>query len=234
MIEFLWITQAILFLFYTERYLRENDNWDKIYKYLGQGAIFFVNWRADADIIREIKVVPELFQKLAGVSFLLILILIIIGINSHIIIYPLLITIGISFLVLFSFKWVFNHSETIKEFKPMAYFYGAIGIIILFTIFQNNLYPSEIMMLAQNANIILPTQSEVAINFIFAFLLVLLSYYLFMWLFALAIPTSILIILFTTTKVSKILKNNFDKKSINGFIGIVQLLIFYGFYRVPQ
>lgn len=178
------------------------------------------------------KVVPELFQKSAGISFLLIIFFILIGIKSHTILHPLIVIIGISLIVLFSFKWVFNHKDTIKEFKPMAYLYGFVGIIILFGIFQNNLYPSEIMILAKNANITLPTQSEVAINFIFTFFLILLSYYLFMWLFALAIPISILILLFTTTKVSQVIKDKFNKKSINGFIGIIQLVVFYGFYSI--
>ena len=228
--ELLWISQAVIILFTTEKYLRENKNWNKIYTYLEQGTVFFLNWRADADIIYEMKMIPELFKKLSLISFALILLSVSIGAGG-IIIY-LMYFIGISIIIIFSFNWVFNHRDTIKEFKSVAYLFGFIGAIILISIFYNNFYPTEIITLANNSNVVLPDKYELALSFLFMFILILLSYYVFMWIVTLAIPISILVILFSTTKTSKILKTKFNKKSVNGFIGILQLLVLYGFYKI--
>lgn len=226
--EFLYISQAFIILFTTEKYLRENEKWNKIYEYLEQGTMSFLNWRANANIMHEMKMIPDLFGKLGAVSLLLIVLFILIGFNNIIIFFVYF--IGISILVNFSFNWVFNHSDTIKEFKPMVYLYGFIGLIILINIFYNNFYPTEIITLARNSNVTLPNQYEVAIYFIFAFSLVLLSYYVFIWFISLSIPISILIVLFITSKISILIKNKFNKKSIIGFIGIWQFLVVYGFY----
>jgi hypothetical protein len=228
--ELLYISQALIILFTTEKYLRENEKWNKIYEYLEQGTMSFLNWRANANIMHEMKIIPDLFGKLGAVSFLLILLFISIGFNDIVMFFVYF--IGISILVIFSFNWVFKHSDTIKEFKPIAYLYGFIGLIILINIFYNNLYPAEIITLATSANVTLPNQYEVAIYFIFIFSLVLLSYYVFTWFIALAIPISILFVLFITSKTSILIKNKYNKKSIIGFIGIWQLLVVYGFYSI--
>jgi len=227
--SFLWTTQAILFLFYTEEYLRKNDSWNKVYQYLGQGWKFFLSWRSDANIIEEMNIIIIIFRRLAQSSLFLLSIM---GITFFSI--PLIIVFLISLMTLFSFNFVFNHKNTIKEFKPIAYIYGFIGIILLYGIINNDFYSSEIISLAQDANIVLPTQAEILIQVTITFILIFCSFYIFMWLISLFIPMLILIPLFITTKISILIENRFNKKTVNGIIGLIQFIIFYLFYRVSN
>ena len=71
----LWITQAMLFIFFTEEILKKNKVWYTIISHFKNGVDIFLNWRSQADILEEFKIIPILFKKIGGYSFVLLIIL---------------------------------------------------------------------------------------------------------------------------------------------------------------
>lgn len=229
--EILYIVQVLIILFTLEQYLRQNKKWDIIFEYLEKGFKAFIDWRYDANIIEEMKIIPNLFRKLTFISFICIFLTILFNINNIIILQAFFIVIMLSITAIFSFNWVFNHRETIKEFKPILYIYGFLGLIILVNIFVSEIYPSDLISIANQYNLTIPTKYEIVINFLFYFSLAILSFYVFMWIFTLIFPISILIILFTTSKLSRYIRLKLNKQSFIGLIGVLQIVVLFGLYK---
>ncbi len=229
--EIIYITQAFIVLFTLEQYLRQNKKWDIIFNYLEKSFKAFIDWRYDANIIEEMKIIPNLFTKLMLISFICIFLTILLKINNIILLQIFLNVIMLSITVIFSFNWVFKHRETIKEFKPILYIYGFFGLIILIYIFTSEIYPSDIIVIANQYNLTIPTKYEIAISFLFYFILAILSFYVFMWLFTLIFPISILIILFTTSKLSRYIRLKLNKQSFIGLMGVLQIVVFFCLYK---
>lgn len=229
--EILYTLQGLIILFSLEQYLRQNKKWDIVFEYLETGFKAFLNWRSDANIIEEMKVIPDLFAKLAFIALACIFLTMWLKIDNIAALQAFLGVIMLSITTIFSFNWVFKHRETIKEFKPVMYTYGLLGLIILVNIFVSEIYPSDLISIANQYNLTIPTKYEIAISFLFYFSLAILSFYVFMWLFALIFPISILIILFTTSKISRYIKLKLNKQSFIGLIGILQIVVLIGLYK---
>ena len=229
--EVLFILQGIVGLFLAEQYLRQNKKWGIIFDYLETGAKAFLDWRSDANIAEEMKVVPNLFAKLAFIALACIFLTVWLKINNTEILQALLAVIMFCITAIFSFNWVFKHRETIREFRPVMYFYGLFGLIIIVNIFISEIYPSDLIAIANQYNVVIPTKYEIAVSFIFYFSLAILSFYIFMWLFALIFPVSIMILLFTTSKISRYIKVKLNKQSFIGLIGVLQVIVFIGVYK---
>lgn len=229
--EILYTLQGLIILFSLEQYLRQNKKWDIVFEYLETGFKAFLNWRSDANIIEEMKVIPDLFAKLAFIALACIFLTMWLKIDNIAVLQAFLGVIMLSITTIFSFNWVFKHRETIKEFKPVMYTYGLLGLIILVNIFVSEIYPSDLISIANQYNLTIPTKYEIAISFLFYFSLAILSFYVFMWLFALIFPISILIILFTTSKISRYIKLKLNKQSFIGLIGILQIVVLIGLYK---
>lgn len=229
--EILYTLQGLIILFSLEQYLRQNKKWDIVFEYLETGFKAFLNWRSDANIIEEMKVIPDLFAKLAFIALACIFLTMWLKIDNIAVLQAFLGVIMLSITTIFSFNWVFKHRETIKEFKPVMYTYGLLGLIILVNIFVSEIYPSDLISIANQYNLTIPTKYEIAISFLFYFSLAILSFYVFMWLFALIFPISILIILFTTSKISRYIKLKLNKQSFIGLIGILQIVALIGLYK---
>lgn len=226
--ELLWITQGIIVLFISEQYLRQNDKWDMVFKYLEKGSIAFINWRSDADIIHEMRIIPNLFSKIALLTLLMWFIVVSLKINNEIIMKFIMALLIMSIAVVFSFRWVFNHKETIKEFKPIMYVYG---LIILVGIGLVGIFPHEFFMYYRDHNIQLPKYYEMALIFGLYLLVMFLSFYVFMWCVTLIFPISILLLLFSTSKISIFIRKKLNKKSLVGLVGIFQFIVLYGMYK---
>ena len=127
----LWILQGIVFLFISEQFLRKNKNWDMVFLYLEKGAGSFLTWRANANITKEMQIIPDLFSKIGLTAFFIMFLLPIFKINHLFLVHSLLIIIALSLTIVFSFNWVFKHKETIKEFKPVMYIYGLFALVIV-------------------------------------------------------------------------------------------------------
>lgn len=229
--EILYTLQGLVILFSLEQYLRQNKKWDIVFEYLETGLKAFINWRSDANIIEEMKVIPDLFSKLAFLALACIFLTMWLKIDNIAVLQALLGIIMLSITTIFSFNWVFKHRETIKEFKPVMYIYGLVGLIILVNIFISEIYPSDLISIANQYNLTIPTKYEIAISFLFYFSLAILSFYVFMWIFALIFPISILIILFTTSKLSRYIRLKLNKQSFIGLIGVLQIVVLFGLYK---
>lgn len=161
---------------------------------------------------------------------IIIFVLLFLKVNNHNLLILLISIFSFCLATTVSFKWVLKHAETIKELKPIAYFYGLLLIIILVNIFTNSIYPDSIIEISAQNNIVLPTQIEMAVTITYYFALMLLGYYLMTWVVALIIPSSVLLILYTTSKISRYINKYINKSIMIGFMSILQLLVFYGFY----
>ena len=181
MIEFLWIAQIILFLFFQEEVLRKNDSWNLIFKHFESGLDLFFQWRSRANIIEEFKLIPNFFSKIGFLSFILMFVLFFFKINNQFILVFLLYIILFCIITVFSFNWVFKHKDTVKELKPIVYFYGFVLIIIAINIYINPIYPDSLLEVSKNYNVLLPNKLELLISAIFSFFIILLGYYLVTW-----------------------------------------------------
>lgn len=229
--ELLYTLQGLIILFSLEQYLRQNKKWDTVFEYLETGFKAFLNWRSDANIIEEMKVIPDLFAKLGFIALICIFLTMWLKIDNIAVLQAFLGVIMLSITTIFSFNWVFKHRETIKEFKPVMYIYGLLGLIILVNIFVSEIYPSDLISIANQYNLTISTKYEIAISFLFYFSLAILSFYVFMWIFALIFPISILIILFTTSKLSRHIRLKLNKQSFVGLIGVLQIVVLFGLYK---
>lgn len=103
-----------------------------------------------------------------------------------------------------------------------------VGVLCYDTYFPE--YPDDNVK-AKQYNLTIPTKYEIAISFLFYFSLAILSFYVFMWIFALIFPISILIILFTTSKLSRYIRLKLNKQSFIGLIGVLQIVVLFGLYK---
>lgn len=222
--------QAVLFIFFSEEVLRKNDSWNLIFKHFETSLDLFFKWRSRANIKEEFRLIPNFFSKIGALSFILMFVIFFFKIENQFIFAFLLSIILFSIVTVFSFNWVFKHKDALKELKPIVYFYGFVLIIIAINAYLNPIYPDSLLEISKNYNILLPSRLESLLSIAYFFLIMLLGYYLITWGFALVIPSSILLILFTTSKISIFINKYIDKKVMIGIMSIIQLLVFYGFY----
>jgi len=101
---FLWIIQAILFIFFTEEVLRKNNSWNLIFNQFKNGLDIFLNWRSRADILKEFKIIPDLFSKFGGLSLVLMLLMAFLKIYNPYVMALLFSIFLFSLITLFSFN----------------------------------------------------------------------------------------------------------------------------------